>query len=162
MYLWIFVPEILNLFQYLAIRAQCALCAQSRNQLICQFWENGPKPIFCENSYPSLCKNAKYCCFRPFRSRKGPYQSPSIWRFQKRKGKNPYFDLYFKKGACPASEMQFYQKISPFHTDTDSFFWNSCHFYGFRGPISAKNSFIWKFWDKKSQFQVNFSSKFYK
>ena len=49
--------------------------------------------------------------------------------------------------------MLFYRKIPQFYTDTDSFFWNSCHFYGFLGSIGAQNSFIWKFWDKNHNFR---------
>ena len=58
--------------------------------------------------------------------------------------------------------MQFYLKISHFHTDTDLFFWKSCHFYGFLDSIGAKNTFIWKFWDKEIIICTNFSSKLYK
>ena len=47
-------------------------------------------------------------------------------------------------------KMHFFQKIPHFHTDTDLFFRESCHFNGFLGLIGAKNIFIWRFWDKKS------------
>ena len=35
----------------------------------------GPKPLFCENSYPSLCKNANYSYIMPLKSRRAPVES---------------------------------------------------------------------------------------
>ena len=77
-------------------------------------WEKGPKAIFCENSCPGLCKNAKYSCFGPFRSLRGPCQSPTMCRFQKLKGKNPYFALHFKKGRVQALKCYFIEKFHSF------------------------------------------------
>ena len=47
-------------------------CAQCKNLLIYQYCVKGSKPLFCENSYPNIWKNASYGYFESFRSRRGP------------------------------------------------------------------------------------------